>query len=151
MLGYSKSIAIPTTFVSMILIISLSYTNAYPTSEKETLQNIQDSSSLDNPPEDRVIINSYRLTTSEETGETTFNINGEIQNNRDETIEFVEVIATFYDSNKAVLGSDFTFSDPDTLRPGQAAPFEISLWPGVNTDIPISEIASIKMHIDWSR
>jgi hypothetical protein len=74
---------------------------------------------------------------------------GKLQNNRDETIELVEVIATFYDSNNAVLGSDYTFTDPDTLRPGQSAPFEISLWPGVNTFIPINDISSIEIHIDW--
>jgi hypothetical protein len=55
------------------------------------------------------------------------------------TIDFVQITATFYDSNKAILGSDFTFADPSTLRPLEGM-----------TNIPANEIGSIKMHIGWN-
>jgi len=54
-------------------------------------------------------------------------VRGEVQNVGSTCVEFVKVIATFYDEQGRVLGSEFTYADPHRLEPGQKAPFEI-LW-----------------------
>jgi hypothetical protein len=78
----------------------------------------------------------------------TLDINGEIQNNGTEPLDFVKVTATFYDVSNSVLGNDYTFTKPYTLEPGQSAPFRLNVdfRPATNT-IPINEIASIKLYI----
>jgi hypothetical protein len=75
----------------------------------------------------------------------TLDINGEIQNNGTEPLDFVRVTATFYDANNSILGSDFTFTEPDTLEPGQSAPFKLTV--GYGDTMPINDIARIKLHI----
>jgi len=54
-------------------------------------------------------------------------VRGEVKNFGSTCADFVRVIATFYDSQGRVIGSDFTYADPSRLEPGQAAPFNI-LW-----------------------
>jgi hypothetical protein len=73
----------------------------------------------------------------------TLDVNGEIENNGTEQLDFVRVTVTFYDANNSILGSDFT--EPNTLDPGQSAPFKLNV--GYGDNIPISDIASIKLHI----
>jgi hypothetical protein len=51
---------------------------------------------------------------------------GEVINESFQPIRFVEITATFYDSNNRVIGTDFTFTNPSTLQPGQRAPFDIT-------------------------
>jgi hypothetical protein len=70
----------------------------------------------------------------------------EKQNNRDQTIEVVEVMQSSMIQIMQFSGVTILVQIPIHLRPGQSAPFKISLWPGVTTDIPINEIASTKMH-----
>lgn len=43
---------------------------------------------------------------------------------------FVKIIATFYDSNNNVVGTDFTYTSPSTLQPGQKAPFDMIVIEG---------------------
>lgn len=50
-------------------------------------------------------------------------ITGEIKNNGTNTANFVELIATFYDTSNQTLGNKNTFTEPTTLQPKQAAPF----------------------------
>ena len=52
---------------------------------------------------------------------------GEIKNIADGDATYVKVIATFYNSTGHVVATDFTYSDPSNLSPGQKAPFEILL------------------------
>jgi hypothetical protein len=52
---------------------------------------------------------------------------GEVQNNGSETAKFVEVSATLYDSNNKVIGTEFAFTKPSEIEPGQKAPFEITV------------------------
>jgi len=54
-------------------------------------------------------------------------VRGEVKNFGSTCVASVKVIATFYDSQGRVIGSDFDYTDPDRLDPGQAAPFNI-LW-----------------------
>jgi hypothetical protein len=56
-----------------------------------------------------------------------YHIVGEVQNNGSGTAKFVEVSATLYDSNNKVVGTEFTFTKPRDIEPGQKAPFEITV------------------------
>ena len=52
---------------------------------------------------------------------------GEIKNIATGPANFVEVIATFYDSTGKVVASDFTYSNPSDLNGSQTASFELIL------------------------
>jgi len=52
---------------------------------------------------------------------------GEVQNISSYNLEYVELTGTFYNSSGTVIDTDFTFTDMDTLVPGQKSPFEIIL------------------------
>ena len=54
------------------------------------------------------------------------NIIGEIRNTDSVSADFIKVVATFYDGTNSTLGSDFTYTDPNDLDPGQSAPFEMN-------------------------
>ena len=54
-----------------------------------------------------------------------------------------EIIATYYDQEETVIGTDFTFTELDILLPGQTSPFEISSYPD------IIKPASYKLDIDY--
>lgn len=60
---------------------------------------------------------------------------GEVINNSDSMVDFVKAIATFYDSEGKVIGSDTTYVTLDSpgLAPHQSLPFELS-----NNDMPFS-------------
>jgi hypothetical protein len=73
------------------------------------------------------------------------NINGEFQNSGAQSLDFVKATATFYEMNNQVIGSDFTYTKPDTLEPGQSAPFKLTA--GFGDDLPIDEVATIKLHV----
>ena len=73
-------------------------------------------------------------------------ITGEIKNRGTSTADFVKLIATFYDINNQTVGNQYTFTDPATLEPGQAAPFTMYLSPG---DMPLDQINSVKYHLSW--
>lgn len=51
---------------------------------------------------------------------------GEVTNKNSTKVDFVEVIGTIYDSVGRVLWTDFTFTNPSSLAPGQTAPFDLT-------------------------
>lgn len=53
-------------------------------------------------------------------------VRGEVKNIGSACVSFVKVIATFYDNKGKVIGSEFSYSDPYTLYPGESAPFQIT-------------------------
>lgn len=55
----------------------------------------------------------------------TYQIDGEVQNNTGSKATYVKVTATFYDANKKVIDTAFSFADPKNLEAGQKAPFKI--------------------------
>lgn len=56
---------------------------------------------------------------------------------------FVKVSGAVYNSSKAVIAADFTYTDPKDLEPGQTAPFEITvIAPTAN------EITSASLNVD---
>jgi hypothetical protein len=100
---------------------------------------------IDPASSDSLTILSQRVSTDEILDEPTMDINGEIQNNGTQSIDFVKVTATFYDQSNSILGSDFTYTRPTTLEPGQSAPFKVTA--GFGDELPVDEIASIKLHV----
>src|SRR5918995_5466656 len=53
---------------------------------------------------------------------------GEILNNGTETADFVEIVASFYDANGQIVGTESGFTDPYTLNTGNKAPFTVLLF-----------------------
>lgn len=51
---------------------------------------------------------------------------GTLKNNSSRNIEFAKIVASLYDGDSFV-GSDFTYSDLDIIRPGETSPFQIIL------------------------
>jgi hypothetical protein len=56
-----------------------------------------------------------------------FHIAGEVQNTGTEPVEYVQIIASFYNENGQFVGTDFTYTAPTTLSPGMKAPFDMQL------------------------
>ncbi len=55
---------------------------------------------------------------------------GEVKNTSSRRLEYVEIVATFYDKRDRVIAMDFTYTSPESLRAGQTAPFEFVLEEG---------------------
>jgi hypothetical protein len=62
---------------------------------------------------------------------------GEILNGTPDPLSFVKATATFYDKSSNVVATDFTYTSPSDLDPGEKAPFEIIL---TSASIPIRQI-----------
>jgi hypothetical protein len=67
-----------------------------------------------------------------------YHIVGEVQNNSNAPMEFVEVIAKLYDDANIVIGAKLTFTAPDVIFPGGRAPFDLitlrrSQWDKIKT------------------
>lgn len=58
-----------------------------------------------------------------------YKIVGEVENTSNMPAEFVEIIATYYDSSGDVIGTDFTYTAIDVVEAGDTAPFELSSYP----------------------
>jgi hypothetical protein len=72
---------------------------------------------------------------------------GEVVNRGNEAARFVEIIATFYDSQNRVIGTHNTFTNPDNIYPGQSAPFELIV--GFGDTIQVAYVDHVKFHLDW--
>lgn len=72
---------------------------------------------------------------------------GEVINESYQLVRFVEITATFYDANNRVIGTDFTFTNPSTLQPGQRAPFDMIIIEG---SIPTYLMAYYTLSVDYS-
>ena len=73
---------------------------------------------------------------------------GEVLNQAPVTAKFVKVIATFYNANGQVIGTDFTYADPSDLAPGQRAPFDILVSEG---SVPMYQMSSYGLTVDWQQ
>lgn len=58
-----------------------------------------------------------------------FKVVGEVENTFPNNIGFVKIVATFYDDTKKVIGTAFTFTMLENLKPNQKSPFELSSYP----------------------
>jgi hypothetical protein len=50
---------------------------------------------------------------------------GEVQNDSEAPVEFVEVMAKLYDATNELIGIKLTFTTPDVIFPGGKAPFDV--------------------------
>jgi hypothetical protein len=146
-------IAILVAFIMLILSLTPVY-NGYSTTDIEEEQNgvSEDGTeggaprvSIDPSSSDSLSVLSHRISTDQISDRLTMDIDGEIENNGTEPLDFVKVTATFYDATNSILGSDFAYTEPTTLEPGQTAPFKITA--GFGDNLPVHQISSIKLHI----
>lgn len=73
---------------------------------------------------------------------------GEVLNQAPVTAKFVKIIATFYNANGQVIGTDFTYADPSDLAPNQRAPFDILVSEG---SMPMYQMGSYGLAVDWQQ
>ena len=66
---------------------------------------------------------------------------GEIENNSPTVLKYVKVVGTFYNKVNGVVATDFTFTDPSDIAPGDKAPFNMIL---TSASIPLPQIDHIK-------
>jgi hypothetical protein len=58
-----------------------------------------------------------------------FNVVGEVKNTLSSNTNYVKIVATFYDAQEKVIGTDFTYTELDILKPNQKSPFKLSSYP----------------------
>jgi len=56
-----------------------------------------------------------------------YHVVGEVENVGDVALNFVKITATFYDESETVVGTDFTFTELDSLLAGRKSPFDLFL------------------------
>jgi hypothetical protein len=72
---------------------------------------------------------------------------GEFENNLDKTIDDVKIDAAYFDSKNKIIGTDFTYSDPHSLSPGESGTYEILTSPST---LASDDIASVKIRYEYS-
>ena len=73
---------------------------------------------------------------------------GEVFNQASVTVNSVKIIATFYNANGQVIGTDSAYADPSDLAPGQRAPFDINISEG---SVPMYQMSSYGLTVDWQQ
>ena len=68
-------------------------------------------------------------------------IAGQIKNVGNGTAENIQVIFTYYDKKEEVIGSDYTYANQDTLKPGQKSPFSQYVDEETGDDIKAYEVS----------
>jgi hypothetical protein len=57
-----------------------------------------------------------------------YHVVGEVKNNSPtDSMNYVKIVSTFYDNTRKVVGTDFTYTNVDVLRPTEKSSFEIIL------------------------
>jgi len=122
-------------------LIPLSTTPPTETSESLTLTPLQ--TSVPTPASgttDKLTVLSYSSYIS---SIGTFHVVGEVENTGNINMQFVKIVATFYDSSKTVVGTAFTYADIEVLKPNQKSPFNIMEMSNVE------EIQSVKLDLTY--
>ena len=70
---------------------------------------------------------------------------GEVMNQSPVTARFVKIIVTFYNANNQVIGTDFGYTEPSDLAPGQRAPFDIIVLSG---SLPMYQMSYYGLSVD---
>ena len=66
-----------------------------------------------------------------------YHIVGEVENSSPNSITSVKIIATLYNSNNGVVGTDSAYTNPSDIGPGDKAPFEILV---TSASVPTQQI-----------
>jgi hypothetical protein len=69
---------------------------------------------------------------------------GQVHNMINKNVEYVAIIATFYDENGKIIGSKTTYTTPNKIKSNMTASFEMSL----NGDVS-NNITSYDVTITW--
>lgn len=77
---------------------------------------------------------------------SSFQIVGEVLNQAPVVARSVMIMATFYDQYGQVIGTDFTYTEPSNLLPGQRAPFNLTVQDG---SAPPFQMPNYVLNIDW--
>lgn len=70
---------------------------------------------------------------------------GEVQNIRPMTIESLKPRITLYDSDNRILGTEYTYANPETVKPNQTSVFNLKIYKG---DIANGNVSSYKLTFD---
>jgi hypothetical protein len=55
-----------------------------------------------------------------------YHVVGEVRNNSPtNSMNYIKIVSTFYDNTRRVVGTDFTYTNVDVLRPAERSSFEI--------------------------
>jgi hypothetical protein len=71
---------------------------------------------------------------------------GEVMNQAPIPAKFVKIIVTFYNAYNQVVGTDFTYTDFDTLYPGQRSPFDLIV---LSSSVPLYLVRAYTLSVDW--
>jgi hypothetical protein len=77
---------------------------------------------------------------------SSFQIVGEVLNQAPVVAKSVRIIATLYNQFGQVIGTDFDYTDPSDLSPGQRAPFSITVQ---EYSAPTYQMTKYSLNIDW--
>ena len=70
---------------------------------------------------------------------------GEVRNNLEDLVNFVQIVGRFYDSEGVLIDTDFTYTTLDVLRPGEKSPFKLII-----IDQSVAQrIANYTLTVDW--
>lgn len=70
---------------------------------------------------------------------------GKVQNLINKNVEYIIIIATFYDENGKIIESKSTYTKPNSLKPNMIASFEMML----TDNVPSNNITSYDVTISW--
>jgi hypothetical protein len=71
---------------------------------------------------------------------------GEVENNTPNTTKFVRISGTFYDINNAVVGNQFTYTNPTNISSGTKALFDLIL---MSAGVPASLVDHYKLSASY--
>jgi hypothetical protein len=75
-----------------------------------------------------------------------FHVVGEVENNTPNTTKFVRISGTFYDINNAVVGNQFTYTNPTNISSGTKALFDLIL---MSAGVPASLVDHYKLSASY--
>ena len=70
---------------------------------------------------------------------------GEIQNKLNTKMDFVKVNVAYYDSQGRIIDSDFVYSDPNTLLPGQIATYQTI----TSSSLASTDVSTVKVRYEY--
>jgi hypothetical protein len=90
--------------------------------------------------EKKVELSSHKI----ESNKNSSKFIGQVHNMINKNVEYVAIIATFYDENGKIIGSKTTYTKPNNLKSNMTASFEMSL----NDDVS-NNITSYDVTVTW--
>jgi len=88
---------------------------------------------------------SSSMYTDRLTGST--HIVGEVVNQSPITVQYAKVTVTLYNAYNQVIGTNFAYTQPSYLAPGQRAPFDILVLSG---SIPMNHVSTYHLSVSTS-